>query len=332
MVCKNKGEIEILNLSTDDINIIANNFFYYIAKLKSYSFEFNIFINAKGSKDFYVFKTGNESDETFYNKPSEMIDAFYFNRSSEITIKQKYKDLYKLVQSLYEKTNKKIESYVNKIEECKEFDKYKLYAELILANQYTINVNSDAIMLQNYYDENLNLIEVPYIKGMTPIEVSQQYYKKYNKNKNTYEMLSKNLEDSFKEKEYLETVLINLENATDSETIEEIRSELIINGFIKRKISNKSTKSQPMHFVSSDGYDIYVGKSNLQNDFLTLKFASQEDIWMHTKNIPGSHIIIKSKNGEVSDTALLEGALLAAYYSKAKIQLTFLLIIQKEKM
>ncbi|MCX7695968.1 MAG: NFACT RNA binding domain-containing protein, partial [Caloramator sp.] len=87
---------------------------------------------------------------------------------------------------------------------------------------------------------------------------------------------------------------------------------------IKKKITNKTPKSQPLHFISSDGYDIYVGKSNIQNDFLTLKFASQNDIWMHTKNIPGSHIIIKSKNGEVSDNALLEGALLAAYYSKAK--------------
>lgn len=318
IICKDKGDCEIQTLSSDELDIIVNNFFYYIARLKSNSIECNIFINLKGSKDFYVFKVTNTPNETLYNTASQMIDAFYFNRSSEVTMKQKYKDLYKLIESIFEKTNKKIESYVNKIEECRDYEKYKLYAELILANQYSIDINSDAVMLQNYYDENLNLIEVPYMKGMTPIEVSQQYYKKYNKNKNTYEMLSKNLEDSIKEKEYLETVLINLENATDSETIEEIRNELILNGFIKKKITNKSPKSQPMHYISSDGYDIFVGKSNIQNDFLTLKFASQNDIWMHTKNIPGSHVIIKSKNGEVSDNALLEGALLAAYYSKAK--------------
>ncbi|MCX7695555.1 MAG: NFACT family protein, partial [Caloramator sp.] len=277
IVCLDKGDYVIETLSSDELDIIANKFFYYVAKLKSNSLDCNIFINQKGSKDFYVFKIENESDKTLYKAPSEMIDAFYFNRSSEITMKQKYKDLYKLVQSLFEKTNKKIESYVNKIEECNGYEKYKLYAELILANQYSIDINSDMLLLQNYYDENLSLVEVPYIKEMSPIEVSQQYYKKYNKNKNTYEMLSKNLEDSIKEREYLETVLINLENATDSETIEEIRNELILNGFIKKKITNKTPKSQPLHFISSDGYDIYVGKSNIQNDFLTLKFASQND-------------------------------------------------------
>ncbi|CDF57877.1 Rqc2 family fibronectin-binding protein [Thermobrachium celere] len=318
LVCKDKKDVLVSDLTSDELEHIANRFFYYIAKIKSNSIECNIFTNNKGSKDFYIFDVMENDEKTYYTSPSEMIDAYYFNRSSEITMKQKYKDLYKLVESLYEKADKKVESYINKIEECKDFEVYKLYAELILANQYNININNDTVYLQNYYDENLSIIEIPYISGLSPVEMSQYYYKKYNKDKNTYEMLGNSLNQAKQEKEYLETVLINLENATDSETIEEIRNELILNGFIKKKIINKKTTSSPMHYISSDGYDIYIGKSNIQNDYLTTKFASQNDIWMHTKNIPGSHVIIKSKNGTVSDTALLEGALLAAYYSKAK--------------
>lgn len=318
LVCQDLKDTEVINLNDNSLNIIADRFFYYIAKLKCNAIESNIYINKKGNKDFYVFDIISEGEKVFYKTPSMMIDAFYLNKSSEVSMKQKYKDLYKVVESIYDKISKKIETYINKIQECEDYEKYKLYAELILANQYNIDVSMENIKLQNYYDENLELIDVPYIKDLSPIEVSQQYYKKYNKNKNTYEMLSNNLNEAIKEKDYLETVLTNLENATDSETIEEIKNELIINGFIKKKISNKQSKSKPLHFVSSDGYDIFVGKSNLQNDYLTLKFAVQSDIWMHTKNIPGSHVIIRSKNGEVSDTALLEGALLAAYYSKAK--------------
>jgi predicted ribosome quality control (RQC) complex YloA/Tae2 family protein len=127
------------------------------------------------------------------------------------------------------------------------------------------------------------------------------------------------MEDTIEDGNYLESTLYNIENASETETIEEIKAELCEMGYIKkRKLKGKIKTSEPHHFVSSDNYDIYVGKNNRQNDYLTTKFAVGSDIWMHTKKIPGSHVIIKSQNGSVSDAALLEGALLASYYSKAK--------------
>jgi predicted ribosome quality control (RQC) complex YloA/Tae2 family protein len=139
------------------------------------------------------------------------------------------------------------------------------------------------------------------------------------KGKTTCEMVSKQLAESLEEHKYLESTMFNIENASDIDTIEEIKGELVLLGYIKKRRSTvKQKKSVPYYYKSTDGYDIYVGKNNSQNDFLTTKFAVSSDIWMHVKNIPGSHVIIKSKNGVVSDAAILEAALLSAYYSKAK--------------
>ena len=163
-------------------------------------------------------------------------------------------------------------------------------------------------------------IDIELDENKTPSENIQYYYKKYNKLKKSEQSAFEQLEKNEEEFNYLTSVLSNLNNSESYDDIEEIKNELIETGYIRFKKSSKKDKnkvSKPLHFISSDGFHIYVGKNNIQNDYLTLKFANKEDIWFHTKNIPGSHVIIKGSNP--SEVTIKEAANLAAFYSKGKL-------------
>ncbi|SKA92489.1 Predicted component of the ribosome quality control (RQC) complex, YloA/Tae2 family, contains fibronectin-binding (FbpA) and DUF814 domains [Caloramator quimbayensis] len=320
-ICNNLANTKLKDLSNEQKLLLNINFLYYMAKIRSYDYKYIIFYKETSMFDYYVFELSEYKNLKFelYESPSKVLDTFYGQRDLKDSLKQKYTSLFKLITNFIERTDKKIQIYKEKIEECSNFDIYKIYADILMANQYYIDLSSDKVELQNFYDPELKNIVIPIDVDVSPVQNAQNYYKRYNKEKNTLEITNKLLKDSIEEKQYLESILCNLENASDMDTIEEIKSELFELGYIKKKKNNiKQKKSSPHHFKSSDGFDIYVGKNNFQNDYLTMKFAVGSDIWMHVKNIPGSHVIIKSKNGEVSDTALLEGALLAAFFSKAK--------------
>ncbi|SEF68206.1 Predicted component of the ribosome quality control (RQC) complex, YloA/Tae2 family, contains fibronectin-binding (FbpA) and DUF814 domains [Caloramator fervidus] len=321
-ICGKYENLNINELNENDILTIRNKFFYYLSKIKSNDFDFFLYRDNNNKLiDYYVFDIDdykNYKKEKF-SSPFQLLDIYYSEKDFQDLIKQKYNDLIKIVKGFIEKNNKKIEQYINKINECKNYELYKIYADILMANQYNIKPNLEKIILPNFYDPDYTPIEIPLDVNLNIIENAQKYYKKYSKEKNTVETLTKQLEEAKLEKEYLEGILFSAEKATDFETLEEIKKELISMGYLKqKKESKKEIKSKPHHYISSDGYDIYVGKNNIQNDYLTLKFAKEDDIWLHTKNIPGSHVIIKSKNGKVSDTALIEAAHLAAYYSKAR--------------
>ncbi|WP_057977947.1 Rqc2 family fibronectin-binding protein, partial [Caloramator mitchellensis] len=320
--------LELEELSSGELDekqqmILKNRFFYYISKIKSNDFKYILYYENNKPFDFYIFDIDayKENKIEYLTNPSELLDKYYSNKDFSDAVKQKYSDLVKIVKNLLERTNKRIELAYNKIDECRDYEKYKIYADILMANQINILPNLKTVELQNFYDKNLSIIQIPLEENLNAVENAQRYYKKYTKEKGTLEIVTKQLEELINEKNYLEGILYNIEGATDFETLEEIKIELISSGYLKnkkKKTKEKESKSSPHHFVSTDGYDIYVGKNNFQNDYLTLKFAKEDDIWMHTKNIPGSHVIIKSKAGFVSDTALLEGALLAAHFSKAK--------------
>ena len=176
----------------------------------------------------------------------------------------------------------------------------------------------------NYYDESMPEIEINLDENLTPSENAQRYYNKYNKAKRTLAALEIQIKQNDEEMKYLESVLACIDSAAEEADLNEIRSELAAEGFMKAKTTarnrgQKTKKSKPIHYVSSDGYDILVGKSNTQNDELTLRTAKATDIWLHTKNIPGSHVIIFTNgSGTAPDRTLLEAANLSAFYSKAK--------------
>ena len=175
-------------------------------------------------------------------------------------------------------------------------------------------------VLNFYNEEKEEYIKIPLNENKSPSENIQIYYKKYNKLKKSEESAIEQLDKNSEELIYLNSVLTNLNNAESYAEIDDIKTELIETGYIKFRKNTKNNKkdkpSKPIHLISSDGIDIYIGKNNIQNDYLTLKFANKNYLWLHTKNIPGAHVILCSENP--SDKSIEEAAIIAAYYSKSK--------------
>lgn len=290
-------------------------------KIKSNEFYFASYSSAGVVKDFYCEKITHldEYEEKIFSSPSELIEEYYFEKDKADRLNNRSSDLQKLININLERCYKKADILQNTLKDCDNKDKYKIYGELLTANIYSLKKGDSIAKLQNYYTENFEYVDIKLDEDKTPSENIQHYFKKYNKAKKAEEAAKIQMDITNGEIEYLQSVLTNIKNAEDYESIEEIKRELMETGYIKfKKASNKKTKvSKPMRFISSDGIEIYVGKNNFQNDYLTLKFADKRDIWMHTKNIPGSHVIIKNY-GNVPDRTLEEGAILAAFYSKAK--------------
>lgn len=312
---------KVRELDLEEKDTILSSFFYFITKIKNMDFKYIIYYDPSTMFDYYVLPLAQYSNAVleYYYSPGNLLDVYYSQKNLKDTLKQKFNDVFKLVTNLIERNSKKIQIHILKLEECKNYEQWKIYGDLIMANQYILKDPPEEVELENFYDPNYSKVKIALDKDLSAPLNAQKYYKRYAKEKSTIEYVNNQLKESQDEHMYLESILYNLENATDVSTIEEIKNELWELGYIKKK--NKASKQQktiPYHYKSSDGFEIYVGKNNSQNDYLTTKFAVSSDMWMHTKNIPGSHVIIKSKNGTVSETALVEGAKLAAYYSKAK--------------
>lgn len=265
---------------------------------------------------------GNMTRRTF-DSFSILLEEYYGRRDNQFHVRQRAHDIRRIVISNIERCSKKLDIQIKSIKDTENRDYYKLCGELITANIYSIEPKSDSFKALNYYEEGMPEVEIKLDPLLTPSENANRYYAKYNKAKRTYAAASEQKEQTEEELKYLESVLTSIETAEDDSDIREIKSELAAEGYIRAKKIPKgklqnAKKSKPMHFVSSDGFDIYVGKSNTQNDELTLHFADSDDIWLHTKNIPGSHTIIKC-NGEVPPgNTIVEAAILAASFSKAK--------------
>lgn len=275
-------------------------------------------------KDFHCVKLDYllQKDGQFeaFESPSTLLEEFYHARDKVNRLQGRSHDMQKLVINNIDRLEKKLQILNATLEECDGKPKYSLYGELITANIYAIKKGDKEVEVLNYYSEEGEYIKIPLDVNKTPAENAQKYYKRYNKLKKAEENAYIQIEIAEGELAYLQSVLTNIENADTYKDLEDIKSELVETGYIAFKKSMKGKKekpSKPLHFISSDGIDIYVGKNNIQNDYLTLKFAHNNDIWMHIKNIPGSHVIIKNM-GEIPDSTLLEGAILAAYYSKGK--------------
>ena len=255
---------------------------------------------------------------------STLLEAFYAQRDNAFYINQKAHDMRRLILSNIERCIKKKEIQMLTRKDTAPMGEWKKKGELLTANIYAVVQGTNTFRTVDFYDENMGEIDISLDPTKTPAENAQRYFSKYNKAKRTLVALEVQEKQNQEELIYLESVLNALDSADDDADLSEIRAELAESGYMKRSVSkkgkqNKPKKSKPMHFVSSDGYEIYVGKSNLQNDELTLHFADSTDLWMHTKDIPGSHVIIRTNGqAEVPAKTLEEAANLAAYYSKAK--------------
>lgn len=261
----------------------------------------------------------DEESKTF-SAISEVLERYYAERSTVTRIRQKSVDLRRIVQTALERNVKKYDLQIRQMKDTEKRDKYKVYGELINTYGYNVEPGAKSLEAINYYTNEP--VTIPLDDTLTPQENAQKYFEKYGKLKRTYEALSELTIQVKQEIEHLESILTALDIAMQEEDLAQIREELVESGYIRRKGGSKKIKitSRPFHYLSSDGFHIYVGKNNLQNDELTFKFATGGDWWFHAKQIPGSHVVLKTEGAEVPDRAFEEAARLAAYYSKGRGQ------------
>jgi predicted ribosome quality control (RQC) complex YloA/Tae2 family protein len=318
----------VSTLTPKDFNNIWNTFVQLSSKIQQNKFEPNIVMDLKSNilVDFSSCNLDIYNNENFTkvyrNSISSVIDEFYYEKDKYERIKQKSMDLKKIITRRLDRLHKKIQKQKEELLTAKNADKYKLYGELILANMHRITKGMKKIEVENYYEPDLHLINIPLDIRLSPSENSQKYFKKYNKFKNAFKKITVQIKETNEEINYLENVLISLENTDDLSNVEDIKQELIEQNIVKKKQKNKnklqSQESKPHKYYSSDGFVIQAGKNNKQNDRLTLKISSKNDIWLHTKDIPGSHIIIQTEGKKVPDSTIFEAAEIAAYHSKGR--------------
>lgn len=324
-VSKNFSKSLYLGFNMDFEEVTIDNIFKFLNKIKhsleNNDFSFIAYYSNGNLKDFHCFNLSQLSslDNKKFDSSSNLLDYFYFEKDKQNRLNSKSSDLQRLVLTNIERCKKKIDILNKTLEECEEKDDLRLRGELLTSNIYSIKKGMKSIKVENYYSETLDSIEIHLDPNYTPSENVQWYYKRYNKLKKSEEMAWVHIESTEEEIKYLNSVLNNIYNIENADEILEIKNELVESGYIKfsKKNNKKQKKSKPYHFISSDGTDIYVGKNNIENDYLTLKFAHKNDIWLHTKNIPGSHVIIKN-SGDISEKTLEEAGNLAAYYSKGR--------------
>ncbi|HZJ56876.1 MAG TPA: NFACT RNA binding domain-containing protein [Clostridia bacterium] len=268
---------------------------------------------------FYQFPTRLQKR---FSSVSVALDSFFETRDSVERAHQRTSHILRVLNTNLNRVQKKHRVLLDEYGEAKNADIYRLFGELITANLYQIPKGAVDVELVNYYDPEGKSVMVPLDKGKTPNQNAQSYYKKYNKAKNALIMINRQLKDARAEIQYLENQLDNLDKCTEDPEIQEIHDELVEEGYIRlrnrKKPQKGSIKSKPYHFVSSDGFDIFVGKNNTQNDRLTLRTAGPNDLWLHVKEIPGSHVVVKSQGQNIPDKTLLEAGVLAAYFSRAR--------------
>lgn len=260
---------------------------------------------------------------TSMSNMSDSISEFYTVRADKERMKQRSSDVIRIITGNLERLSKKLVIQQKTLKDAENKEKYRQYGDLLMSSIYSVKHGSSDAVVIDYFSENTPEITIPLKAELSPAENAQRYYKKYTKAKNAEIEVTKQIESARSEIEYLESTLTMVENCVDYSDINAIRTELADEGYIKRQTSRKKSEnekaSKPHHFVSSDGFDIYVGKNNIQNDTLTLKFANTSDIWFHTKKIHGSHTVIKlGIDKDVPRQTILEAAALAAYFSKAR--------------
>ncbi len=258
-----------------------------------------------------------ECESRTYDTISEVLETYYAEKNTITRIRQKSSDLRRIVQTALERNYKKYDLQLKQLKDTEKREKYKVYGELINTYGYQVELGSKSMEALNYYTNEM--ITIPLDETIPPLENAKKYFEKYNKLKRTHEALSELTLEVKEEISHLESVQTALDIALLEEDLVEIKEELVESGYIRRKGGGKKVKitSKPFHYLSSDGYHMYVGKNNFQNEELTFKFATGNDWWFHAKGVPGSHVIVKG-NGEeeLPDRVFEEAGKLAAFYSK----------------
>lgn len=254
-----------------------------------------------------------------YESISQVLESYYSMKNKITLIRQKSADLRRIVTTAIERTSKKYELQQKQQKDTEKKEKYRIYGELLNTYGYHLEEGARSLEALNYYTNEM--ITIPLDEHLSAAENAKKYFDRYTKLKRTEEALNELLEETRSDLEHLESIRTSLDIALDEDDLVEVREELMEYGYLRRKGSSGKKKkivSRPFHYRSSDGFDIYVGKNNFQNDELSFKFASGNDWWFHAKGQPGSHVIVKSNGEELPDRTFEEAARLAAFYSKGR--------------
>ena len=314
--CVSLSELEYTHLFHTIENLLED--------INTHNFNPNIIYKGEEALEFSsirLFSYKSESyNEVDYTSVSKMLYDYYYAREVFLLNRQKSFDLRKIVYTALERASKKYDLQEKQLQDADKKDIYRVYGDLLNTYGYSLKGGENSFTAENFYDNN-NEITVPLDKNKSAKENAKKYYDKYAKLSRTTKALSEEILKTKSDIEHLQSIQTALEVSSDDESLSQIRQELADFGYIKKHSSSKKQKitSHPYHYISSDGYDIYVGKNNYQNEELTFKVATGNDWWFHAKGIPGSHVILKSNNEEeLPDRVYEEAASLAAFYSKAK--------------
>jgi predicted ribosome quality control (RQC) complex YloA/Tae2 family protein len=308
---------------------LYKNFDRLIGDIREYKFEPNIVYDEDDSPVefscvpltcYSALKKGD------YESISQVLENYYASKNAITRIRQKSVDLRKIVSNAIERNTKKYELQLKQLKDTEKRDKYKVYGELINTYGYNLEPGAKSLTALNYYTNEE--ITIPLDPTLTAKENSLKYFEKYNKLKRTFDAVSSLIEETKIDLIHLDSIRTSLDIALAEDDLVELKEELMEYGYMKRKFTpgkpgNKGNKKQkitskPFHYLSSDGFHIYVGKNNYQNDELTFKFATGGDWWFHAKNIPGSHVVLQTEGKEIPDRTFEEAGRLAAFYSKGR--------------
>lgn len=309
-------------LEHGDQNIVWMYFYQLINKVKNCDFIPTIY-EKNGKPEEYgvtILSTYSDCTTTSFESISTLLETYYSKKNLYTRMRQKSVDLRKIVTNALERDNKKYNIQLKQLKDTEKKDKFKEYGDLLTTYGYSIKEGSKEFETVNYY--NGKTVKITLDPTISPIENAKKYFNKYSKLKRTSEALETIIVETKNSIDYLESINVAIDMATTEDDLKAINEELVQTGFIKKKHTNKKAKnnSKPLHFISSDGFDMYVGKNNIQNEHLTFKVATGNDWWFHSKSFPGSHVIVKCNNQELPDNTFEEAARLAAFYSKGSNQ------------
>lgn len=312
------SQLPASELDEDTFLHLFRQFSYYMDDIRGCHFHPCIYYDGTSPKDFGAVALSHFSNYTKqeFTSISEVLNTYYATKNTLTRIRQKSADLRHVVQTALERNRKKYDLQKKQLRDTENREKYKVYGELIHTYGYNLAPNSRELTALNYYTNEE--ITIPLDPTLTPAENAQKYFNKYNKQKRTFEALTELIQETADDIHYLESISNSLDISLTEADLIQIKEELMQTGYVRRKYTKKKEKitSRPMHYISSDGYHMYVGKNNLQNEELTFSFANGNDWWFHAKGAPGSHVIVKTGGDELPDRTFEEAGRLAAYYSK----------------
>ncbi len=314
------GDFSTSSLKEEEKLHLYHNFDWLISDIKEANFSPNIVYNEKEPVDFSALCLKEYSDYRRVDFPSisQVLETYYADKNVYTRIRQKSSDLRRIVSTALDRNRKKFTLQQKQLKDTEKREKYRVYGELLNTYGYELKEGAKELSALNYYTNEM--VKIPLDETLSPTENAKKYFDRYGKLKRTYEALTTLIQETEHEILHLESIASSLDIALAEDDLVQIKEELIEFGYIKKRRGDKKAKvkSRPFHYISSDGFHMYVGKNNYQNDELTFKFATGNDWWFHAKGMPGSHVVVKTEGEELPDRTFEEAGKLAGYYSKGR--------------